>query len=145
MNWLNLYGLIFMAVIMVPNIIVSVKRKDLFVNKYNNKTIIMLEQVGRFSSFILMVINIPYLCLGYFFNNAETIYIITNAVLCFLYCLCWLLFRGKSCVFKSLALSVLPSVMFIFSGIITLNIPLIVASVIFTFCHITISYKNAVM
>lgn len=145
MGWFNIYGLIIMAVIMIPNIIASLKFKDMYENKYDNKAIIMLEQIGRFSSFALMIINIPYLCLGYFVDFGETLYILVNSVLCFLYCLCWAVFWNKSGIFRSLALSILPSVMFIFSGIITLNIPLIIASIIFAFCHITISYKNTIL
>lgn len=33
MNWFNLFGLIFVAVIMIPNIIFAVKCKDGFENK----------------------------------------------------------------------------------------------------------------
>lgn len=33
MNWFNVYGLIFVAVIMIPNIIFAVKCKDGFDNK----------------------------------------------------------------------------------------------------------------
>lgn len=89
MDWFNIYGLIIMAVIMIPNIIASLKSKDMYENK--------------------------------------------------------VVFWKESSVRKSLALSILPSVMFIFSGIITLNIPLIISSIIFALCHITISYKNAVL
>lgn len=34
MKWFNLYGLIFIIVIMVPNIIFAAKCKDGFENKY---------------------------------------------------------------------------------------------------------------
>ena len=33
MNWFNLFGLIFVAVIMIPNIIFAVKCKDGFENR----------------------------------------------------------------------------------------------------------------
>ena len=47
MKWFNFYGLIFIAVIMIPNIIFAMKHKDGFVNKYKNKAVEALEQVGR--------------------------------------------------------------------------------------------------
>ena len=47
MKWFNFYGLIFIAVIMIPNIIFAMKHKDGFVNKYKNKAVETLEQVGR--------------------------------------------------------------------------------------------------
>lgn len=46
MNWINLYGLACMLVIMVPNIIFAVKNKDGFQNLWSNKTVEILEQVG---------------------------------------------------------------------------------------------------
>ena len=35
---INIYGLIIMAMIMIPNIIFAIKCKDGFINKFNNKT-----------------------------------------------------------------------------------------------------------
>lgn len=37
--WINIYGLIFIAIIMIPHIIFVIKYKNGFINKYNNKTI----------------------------------------------------------------------------------------------------------
>lgn len=44
---------------------------------------------------------------------------------------------------KSLALSILPSILFLESGILSLNYPLIAAAVIAAPCHIAISALNA--
>ena len=55
--WINIYGLLFIAIIMIPNIIFAIKCKDGFINKYDNKTIETLEQIGRFGSFIFMIIH----------------------------------------------------------------------------------------
>ena len=87
----------------------------------------------------------PFLNLGFKINNAKTIYIITGAILVVLYCLGWIVFRKESSIRKSLVLSILPSILFIESGILSLNFPLIVLSLIFAPCHIIISYKNAAM
>ena len=37
MEWINIFGLIFMAVIMVPNVIFALKCKDGFKNKWKNR------------------------------------------------------------------------------------------------------------
>lgn len=34
-KWFNVYGLIFVAVILIPNVIFAMKCKDGFVNKWN--------------------------------------------------------------------------------------------------------------
>jgi hypothetical protein len=72
MDRLNIFGLIFIVIIMIPNIIYAIKCKDGFINKWSNKT-----------------------------------------------------------------------VEFLFSGIMSRSVLLIISAVIFAPCHITISYKNA--
>ena len=59
MDRFNFFGLIFIAIIMIPNIIYVIKCKDGFINKWSNKTIELLEQIGRFGCFGFMIINIP--------------------------------------------------------------------------------------
>ena len=59
MDWFNIFGLIFLSVIMIPNIIFAIKCKDGFDNKWNNKYVAFIEQIGRFGCFGFMIINIP--------------------------------------------------------------------------------------
>ena len=143
MNWFNWCGLIFIAVIMVPNIVYAVKMKGAFTNSYQNKAAEIVEQIGRYGCFVLMIFNIPYTYFGFYFPYAELVYLTVNAVLVFAYCLAWVLFWKKSGTAKALALSILPSVVFLFSGIMLASIPLITFAVIFSVCHILISVKNA--
>lgn len=37
MGWFNVFGLIFIVVIMIPNVVFAIKRKDGFDNKWDNK------------------------------------------------------------------------------------------------------------
>lgn len=143
MKWFNWYGLIFIAVIMIPNVIFAVKCKDDFINKWNNKTVETLEQIGRFGCFILMIFNVQYTYFGFFFDSGLTVYLIVDSILVFAYCLIWTICFRKNGVFRALALSIIPSVLFLFSGIMICSIPLIVAATIFAPCHILLSYKNA--
>lgn len=145
MSWFNLFGLIFVVVILIPNIIFGITHPKDFENKYNNKAVETLEQIGRFGCFGFMFISPPFVCFGYWFGSAQIVYIIFGAVLVALYCLGWAIFWRESSVRRALALSILPSLLFLESGILTMHIPLIILSVIFAFCHITISYKNAVL
>lgn len=144
MKWFNFYGLIFIAVIMIPNIIFAMKHKDGFVNKYKNKAVETLEQVGRIGCFVFIFLNIKPAVLGYWFKGGWVAYLVSGAVLTVAYVLGWIVFRNESSVRKSMYLSIVPSVLFIICGVFTLNIPLMVSSLIFTPCHIIISYKNAV-
>lgn len=143
MSWFNFIGLIFVAVILIPNIIFAAKNKDGFQNFYHNKFVEVFEQIGRFGCSITMFFTPPFLNLGFKINGAKTAYIITGAVLVALYCLGWIVFGKENSVRKSLALSIIPSVLFLESGLLSLNFSLIILSLIFAPCHIIISYKNA--
>ena len=84
MDWLNIYGLITMIIIMVPNIIFAIKEKS-FESKYNNKIVEFIEQIGRFGSMGLMIFNIPLLDYGYFLPNGKVLYVFLSAILSILY------------------------------------------------------------
>ena len=143
MNWFNIYGLIFIVIIMIPNIVFALKCKDGFANKYNNKFVELFEQIGRFGSFIFMILNIPKTYFGFYFNNGLILYLIVDSILVALYCLIWAICFKKPSVFRALSLSIIPSILFLYSGIMIRSILLIIFSLIFAPCHILISYKNA--
>ena len=143
MEWINIFGAVFIAVIMVPNIIFTLKCKDGFENKWNNKGVEVVEQIGRFGCFGFMVVNIPGTWFGWWSDEAFAIYLIVNVVLIILYCVIWIICFRNNTILKALTLSIIPSVIFIFSGIMSRSVLLIVASLLFAPAHILISYKNA--
>lgn len=93
---------------------------------------------------LFMVFNIPYTWTGFYFMFAETVYLIVNALLTIAYCITWIVTWKRSGIVKTLLLSIIPSLIFIFSGIMIASIPLIIFSVIFAVAHILISVKNAI-
>lgn len=143
MNWLNIFGLIMVAVIMIPNILFAMKCKDGFENKWNNRFVETLEQIGRFGCFGFMIINIPGTWFGWWSDEAFAAYLAVDAVLVTLYCGIWAVCFRKSSVFRALALSIIPSVLFLFSGIMSRSILLTIAALLFAPSHILISYQNA--
>lgn len=143
MRWFNGYGAIFVFLLLVPNIVFAMTHKDGFENRWRNRMVEILEQIGRFGSFCFMFLCLPFACRGWWFDGAKAVYLSLGTVLVFLYLMGWILLWKEDSVRKSLWLSVLPSLLFLESGILTANIPLILAAVLFAPCHITISYQNA--
>ena len=80
MDWLNIFGLIMIAVIMIPNIIFAVRCKEGFQNKWSNKFVEVAEQIGRFGCFGFMIINIPGTWFGWWSDEAFAIYLIVETV-----------------------------------------------------------------
>ncbi len=142
MEWINIFGVVFVAIIMIPNIIYALRVKNGFENKWNNKLVEVIEQVGRFGCFGFMIINVPGTWFGWWSDEAFALYLIVNVLLIALYCVIWFICFSQNSLFKAVSLSVIPSVIFLFSGIMSRSILLIIAAVIFAPAHILISYKN---
>ena len=143
MEWLNPFGLVFMAVILIPNIVFALKCKDGFANKWENKTVQIIEQVGRFGCFGFMIVNIPGTCFGWWSDEAFALYHIADTLLVLLYCLIWFVCFQKNSLFRALALSIIRSILFLFSGMMSRSVLLILSAALFAPSHIAISYKNA--
>lgn len=143
MGQINIFGLVFMVIIMIPNVIFALKCKDGFENRWENKAVEVLEQIGRYGCFAFMVINIPKTWFGWASDEAFALYLIVDAVLVAAYCVIWAVCFKKNSVFRALSLSIIPSVIFLFSGIMSGSVLLMISAVIFAPCHILISYKNA--
>jgi hypothetical protein len=142
MEWFNIFGLVFMAFIMVPNIIFTMKCQDGFTNNCG-KAVETVEQIGRYGCFGTMIFNIPGTWFGWWSDEAFGVYLAANALLVALYCGIWIIGWKKTSVFRTLALSILPSVVFLFSGIMSRSVLLILSALLFAPAHIYISYRNA--
>ena len=142
MEWFNIFGLAFISAIMVPNIIFALKHKESFENKYHNKVIEIIEQIGRFGCFGFMIFNIPTTWFGWWSDEAFAVYLIVNASLIALYIVVWIICWHKNNTFRALALSIIPSAVFLFSGIMSRSVLLILSALLFAPTHILISYKN---
>lgn len=143
MGWFNYYGLIIMAIIMIPNIISALTSKTAYENRVRAKQFEITEQIGRYGCFAFMIFNIPYTYFGFWFNHALAVYLVVNSILLAIYCLGWILKKNNRKIFM-LWLSVTPSVIFLFSGIVLSSVPLIVFAVLFGIGYIAVSYINGV-
>ena len=142
MEWFNIFGLVFMTLVMIPNILFAIRCKEGFANRWHNRFVELTEQIGRFGCFGFMVFNIPGICFGWWSEEAFAVYLIADGFLVLLYCALWLLLWKKNNLFRSLSLSVIPSVLFLFSGVMSRSILLTLSALLFAPCHILISYKN---
>lgn len=141
-EWLDFYALIFVAAIMIPNIVYAVKGGGVQ-SRYRNKAAEIFEQMGRYGCIVFMLLNIPFTYLGFWFPYAFFVYLAVNGLLVLLYCIGWVLFWKRDDKLRAGFLSVLPSAVFLFSGVMTADFPLIAFSFIFAVTHILISLKNA--
>ena len=141
MEWINVFGLMFVAVMMIPNILYVLLRRAGFRSAWRNKAVECIEQLGRFGCIFFMIINLPGTWFGWWSDEAFAIYLIVDTALILLYSAIWAICFCKPSLFRALTLSILPSILFLFSGIMSRSIPLIASSLLFAPSHILISYK----
>ncbi|MBQ7954884.1 MAG: hypothetical protein IJ282_03985 [Lachnospiraceae bacterium] len=141
MDWFNVLGLFVMICVLLPNIIYAIKFKGVK-NKCTSKVMNILEQVGRYACMILMVFCIGMRSFGFFSLEECLIYLLGNIFLIIVYWIIWLLYFVKQKAWKSMALAILPTAIFLLSGITQRHFLLIIAATIFGVAHIYVTYKN---
>lgn len=139
-NWINLFGLIIVVLMLLPNIIYAMKFRDAK-NRCNNKAMNILEQVGRYGSMLFMVVNVfgEY---GFASVGAFLVYLFGNSALLLGYWIVWVLYFFKQKPWKSLALAILPTLIFLISGLTLQYVLLIFCAVLFGVAHIYVTWKN---
>ena len=141
MNWLNIFGLIIIILLLIPNIIYAVKMKSQS-NKCSNKFMNTLEQIGRYGCMFLMVFNIGIAELGFRSISAFMIYLFGSVLLMISYWTIWILYFIEQTYWKQIALAIIPTCLFLLSGIAMLHYLLIIFGVIFGIGHIYVTIKN---
>ena len=143
MEWLNIFGLILVVLILVPNIIYAFKFRDQQ-NKCTNKIMNIIEQVGRYGCIFLMIFNIGIAEFGFASKAMFLVYLIGNATLLISYWIIWILYFKKQTYWEQLTLAIIPTCLFLLSGITMQHYLLVIWSVIFGIGHIFVTNKNRV-
>ena len=98
MSWLNVFGLGFLVIILIPNLIFALKCPQGFENPWQNRRVEIIEQIGRFGCMAFMAVNIPGTWFGWWSDEAFAVYLIADTLLAVAYCLVWLFcFRKTPC------------------------------------------------
>ncbi len=140
-GWFNGYGLTFLILLLIPNIVYAVKCKDV-TNKCTEKWALIMEQTGRYGSMFFMVFTFGSMTAGWASVTEFVVYLLGSAMLLLAYWIVWLLFFAGVSTWKSMALAIIPTLLFLIGGITMRNIPAIVLAVAFGIGHIYVTYKN---
>lgn len=142
-NWINVFGLILVLLLLIPNMIYALKLRN-HTNKCKRKVMNILEQIGRYASMFFMIFHIGIAESGFSSVGAFLIYGIGNIVLMLTYWIVWMLYFYKQDLKKALALAVIPACIFVLSGVTSGHILLIASGVIFAVGHIYVTCQNEI-
>ncbi|MDF2905438.1 MAG: hypothetical protein K0R34_759 [Herbinix sp.] len=141
MNWINIFGLSVVILMLLPNLIYAIKTKT-FENKCKNKAMNLLEQIGRYGSMFFMVFNIGLYEFGFRSNAEFVIWLIVTILLLLLYWLFWFIFFRSPHNTLPMLLAILPSAIFIITGLFLQHWLLLISGILFSIGHIYVTYQN---
>ncbi|MBA4685954.1 MAG: hypothetical protein H2184_02285 [Candidatus Galacturonibacter soehngenii] len=144
-SWINYSGLIIVICILIPNIIYFIKNSQ---NKAQsnlvsmNKGITLIEQLGRYMSMFFIVFNVGILEYGFSSFQTLAAYYLGNIILVIAYWIIWIMYFMNKSLLKSMALAIIPTVIFLLSGVTKRKYLLVISAIIFGISHIIITYKS---
>ncbi len=141
MNWINIFGLTIVVLMLLPNIIYAYRYK-FTENKCNNKTMNLIEQIGRYGSMFLMVFHIGIYEFGFKSNKAFLMWLLSSVILMLLYWFFWFMFFKSPDNIYTMLLAIIPSAIFISNGYLLRHWLLMIFGVIFAIGHIYVTYRN---
>ena len=130
-GWINLFGAGIIVLIMIPNIIYAAGQKQDETQIEVPRGLSACEQVGRYGCIILMWL--PLLVWKFGFGSVEEflIYLIGNGALLLCYYLSWMLYSRKKTLSVAMALAIIPTAIFLLSGILLHHWLLVAFAILF--------------
>lgn len=141
-GWINAFGGIIVALMLVPNILYALRRPG-GENRCRNRWMNALEQIGRYASMALMVLPLGVWEFAFPSVAAMLGYLLGNGALLAVYWVYWLLYFRKTTKDRALVLAATPTCIFLLSGLMLQHWLLAAAAVIFGVGHVYVTLKNA--
>lgn len=141
-GWINVFGAAVVILMLIPNILYALKNRD-EKNLCENQFMNIIEQVGRYACIILMWLPLLVWKFGFTGTAGMILYLGGNAVLLAVY---WIIFAGymkKKQPGSALILAILPTCIFLLSGLVLRHWLLVAFAILFGIGHIYVTKKNA--
>ena len=142
-GWINIFGVITVVLMLIPNIIYAIKNKgekNLCTNRFMN----VIEQIGRYACIVLMWLPLPVTKFGFAGVLEMVLYMACNGTLLVAYWVVFAVYMKRKTAWLALTLAVLPSCIFLLSGILLRHWLLAGFAVLFAVGHIYVTYENAI-
>ncbi len=136
----NVYGLLFAVILLVPHIIFAkTHRYDL--RDIENRAMLYIERIGKYCSIFLMGINIGVLEEGFTSPLMEQFWFVFTSVMAVVYIILWVLLFRKTSKLTSTLITVVFAVIVIISGLLQVKTLLLTAGIVYLIGEIYVN-KN---
>ena len=141
-NMINAFGLALVLLLLIPNIIYALARRDEIPKGVGITPMGILEQIGRYGCMLLMAVNIGLKEFGFASVFGLLAYLFGNGLFILIYWVCWVFYYNRPTRGLALMLAILPAAVFLLSGTVLRHWLLVIAAVIFAVSHIYITNQN---
>lgn len=143
-GWINVFGAVIVVLLLIPNIVYAIKNKgekNFCANRFMN----IVEQVGRYACIVLMWMPLLVWKFGFASVLDMMLYMACNGLLLAAYWIAFAFYMKRRTVRLAIVLAVLPSCIFLLSGILLQHWLLVAFAILFAIGHIYVTYKNAIL
>lgn len=141
-GWINVFGAGIVVLILIPNIVYAIRNRD-EENLCTNRLMNVIEQIGRYACIVLMWLPLLVWKFGFQSVFELMLYLFGNGALLLAYWIVYVLYMRKRTTARALTLAVLPSCIFLLSGILLRHWLLTGFAVLFAVGHLYVTLKNA--
>lgn len=136
----NVYGLLFTIILVVPNIVYA-KTHNYSLNSIPNRSMLYVERIGKYCSLFLMSINIGILEEGFTSDVMRTFWLVATFVMIALYLVFWILYFKNETKTLAYALTIVPALIFMLSGLLQVKTLLLTFGIIFLIGQLYVTSK----
>ena len=141
-GWINVFGAVIVVLMLIPNIVYAINNKD-EKNLCTNRLMNLIEQVGRYGCIVLMWFPLLVWKFGFATSTEMVIYMLSNILLLIAYWILFAIYMKKEKMGLALSLAIIPSCIFLLSGILLRHWLLVGFACLFATGHIFVTYINA--
>ena len=142
-GWINIFGAVIVILMLIPNIGYAIKNKG-EKNYCTNLFMNIIEQIGRYACIVLMWLPLLVWKFGFASVFEMILYLACNGLFLAVYWIAFAVYMNRKSLKLALVLAIVPSCIFIFSGILLRHWLLAGFAILFAVGHIYVTYKNAV-
>jgi hypothetical protein len=140
-GWINVFGAVIVILMLIPNIIYAIRNRD-EKNKCTNRLMNVIEQIGRYACIILMWMPLLVWKFGFSSVFEMILYLIGNGCLLAAYWISFACYLKRKTRKRAFALAVLPTCIFLLSGLLLHHWLLVASALLFGVGHIYVTQKN---
>lgn len=141
MGWISLMGLILVGLLLLPNMIFTVK-KQATTGYYVKSWVDTVEKVTRITTMLLMIFQFGVSEDGFHSLLAFLIYFFGNIILVAAYWIMWILYKKKQTLRRRMILVEIPCIVYLLCAVTLQHWLLLVSAVIFAVSHTCVQQEK---